>query len=113
MGCVQGCDDSSRRDVNFFLAADFTDLESTLASSPALHTALSLQVCHNHGFKAFEAPLGGITPSRGVLLVAFFRTLFGTSRLLALCNVIGLQVWAPTQSFSVGFFFVKKTFGLP
>ena len=53
--------------------------------------ALSDQFCHTYGFAGFQPVLSDKSGSTGFRLTAFFRTLFGSSRLLALCNVIGLR----------------------
>ena len=84
------CDESKVKDVNLFLASDFSDLRMTLTSNPALEEILKSGFCHGLGFEMFE-PKHNISLSKGHNFVTFFRTLFGTSRLIALCNAIAWQ----------------------
>lgn len=74
-----GCDDNRLRDVYFLLASNYAQLSQTLAKNKYLSQALSQRVCQSYGLNS------------GSIMVDFYATLFGSSRILALCNVISIE----------------------
>ena len=94
-----GCDDNRIRDVYFLLTFNYAQLSQTLNANQALKQALFNSVCQSYGFDGIEAegePSQTIIPithgsCSGFPMVDFYVTLFGSSRIMALCNVIGIE----------------------
>ncbi len=93
-----GCDINRYRDVYFLLASNFVQLSSTLEASKGLKAKLESSVCDSYGFDLTTSGSGtGGTDQKtesypvGVALVEFYATLFGTSRIMALCNVLKIK----------------------
>ncbi len=90
-----GCDANSFRDVYFLLAFNYAELQQTLKVNYGLKTSLSSHVCQSYGFNNVtsreddDASVPDMCSSFS--LVEFYATLFGTSRIMALCNVIAIQ----------------------
>ena len=82
-----GCDEESFLETRLLVSEDFNDLLQTLAN-PSLRFALTNQICNSYGFN-LKSSLQATC--MGYRLVEFFKTLFGTSRMIALCNVIAWQ----------------------
>jgi len=85
-----GCDNNRLRDVYFLLASNYAQLSQTLDKNKVLKGALSQRVCKSYGFE-FENDFFETLTSSGSIMVDFYATLFGSSRILALCNVISIE----------------------
>ena len=90
------CDEEQFRDVYFLLAFNYEQLLQTLQKNTGLESALKSHVCQSYGFPHLfldegqqERPLEPVCS--GFRLVEFYATLFGTSRIMALCNVINMH----------------------
>lgn len=92
-----GCDDNRIRDVYYLLASNFQQLSRTLKSNVNLRAALSAHVCQSYGFNIHKS-IDDICS--GIRMIEFYATLFGTSRIMALCNVIGIEagLWKKADS---------------
>ena len=94
-----GCDDNRIRDVYFLLTFNYAQLSQTLDSNKALKEALFNTVCQSYGFELQVTPDDHSQPNKfkrlgsssGFSMVDFYITLFGSSRIMALCNVIGIE----------------------
>lgn len=84
-----GCDANSLRNVYFLLAFNYAQLLQTLDSNSGLKSALSQYVCQSYGFTNVSHV--SISVCASYKMAEFYATLFGTSRIMALCNVIGIQ----------------------
>ncbi len=82
-----GCDRDRYREVYFILASDFEQLRRAL-ELPSLRRSVEEGVCQSLGFADIGSDLAVCSAS---LLSEFYRTLFGTSRTVALCNVVALE----------------------
>lgn len=93
------CDANTFRNVYFLLAFNYAQLRKSLHVNQVLSSALHTHVCHSYGFDMMmSSSSGSICLSSKV--VEFYATLFGTSRIMALCNVIGIQMgtWSKADS---------------
>ena len=81
------CDDERLQETKLLVSEDFQDLLNTL-KNPSLEYALSTQICGSYGFNLTSRIQGTCL---GYQLLEFFKVLFGTSRIIALCNVIAWQ----------------------
>ncbi len=80
------CDRERYREVYFILASEFDVLSRTLRIS-SLTRSLEEGVCDSLGFKVPPVPSAVCAAS---LVSEFYRTLFGSSRTMALCNVMAI-----------------------
>lgn len=94
-----GCDVNRFRDVYFLLASNYPQLSKSLNSNLGLKHALSSSVCNMYGFSMITND-NDVNVCPGFHLVEFYATLFGTSRIMALCNVIGIEAgrWTMADS---------------
>ncbi len=83
------CDRDRYREVYFILASDSLPLRQALGV-PTLRRSMEEGVCQSLGFD-FGGGGEGSSVSRSSQAAEFYRTLFGTSRTLALCNVLAVQ----------------------
>ena len=84
------CPDCHRdryREVYFFLASNFAQFRRALELS-SLRRSMEEGICQSLGFHQLESTSATCSAS---LLSDFYRTLFGSSRTVALCNVIALE----------------------
>ena len=82
-----GCDTERHEETRLLVSEDFQDLLQTL-KNPSLRFELTNQICSSFGFE-LKSRLQATC--LGDQLVEFFKVLFGTSRIIALCNVIAWQ----------------------
>ena len=83
------CDANRFRDVYFLLAFSHAQLLKNLKMSIGLQSALMGQVCRSYGFQSMDqVPMPSYA---GFRLLEFYATLFGASRIMALCNLMGIQ----------------------
>ena len=82
-----GCDKERLQETRLLVSEDFEDLLQTL-KKPSLRFELTNQICSSYGFNLNSRLQGTCL---GDQLVEFFKVLFGTSRIIALCNVIAWQ----------------------
>ena len=88
ISCLE-CDSVQFRKVYFLLAFDYGQLFKTLENNSGLKSSLSNRVCESNSFKVSHASTGFTSSAHH--LVDFFSMLFGSSRVTALCNVIGVE----------------------
>ena len=82
-----GCDLERVQETTLLVSEDFDDLLKTL-ENPSLRFELTNKICKSYGFNmTTKLQLTCL----GDQLVEFFKVLFGTSRINALCNVIAWQ----------------------
>jgi len=81
------CDQGRRREVHYLLANGSASLSETL-NVPALRHALEGGVCGSLGFNESLA-LPSLCGSSQQM--EFYRTLFGTARTIAMCNVLAIR----------------------
>ncbi len=81
------CDLERQRDVYFLLTSSYNQLRWVLEIQ-ALREAMENGVCQSLGFDGKQ--LRGTT-CKGSRLMEFYRTLFGTSRAIALCNALAVE----------------------
>merc|ERR1719422_1370392 len=82
-----GCDLERLQETTLLVSEDFEDLLKTL-ENPSLRFELTNKICKSYGFNmTTKLQLTCL----GDQLVEFFKVLFGTSRINALCNVIAWQ----------------------
>ena len=81
------CSEECLQETQLLVSEDFQDLLQTL-KNPSLRFELTNQICSSYGFNLTSRLHGTCL---GDQLVEFFKVLFGTSRILALCNVIAWQ----------------------
>ena len=86
------CDDNRLRDVYFLLAFNYAQLSHTLARNQGLKQALARNVCQYYGFNVQEDKSNKEATSiqSGFRMVEFYATLFGSSQIMALCNLISI-----------------------
>lgn len=88
------CDDNRLRDVYFLLAFNYAQLSHTLARNEGLKQALTRNVCQYYGFNVQEDHHRNWTKTTsiqsGFRMVEFYATLFGSSQIMALCNLISI-----------------------
>ena len=92
------CDDNRLRDVYFLLAFNYAQLSNTLTMNEGLKQALAASVCQSYGFNITDSLQDWTKVSQsGFRMVEFYATLFGSSRIIALCNLISIaQGQSPT-----------------
>lgn len=92
------CDHERHRAVYFFLSSNYDTLAKT-SRNPGMRAALENGICHSLGFNMTTI---GRSSCVGLKKMEFYKTLFGTSRTIALCNVIaaesGLLLLAHSQA---------------
>ena len=88
ISCLE-CDSVQFRKVYFLLAFDYGQLFKTLENNSGLKSALSNRVCESNGYKVSHATTTFTSSTHH--LVDFFSVFFGSSRVTALCNVIGVE----------------------
>ncbi|XP_059094284.1 uncharacterized protein LOC131889236 isoform X2 [Tigriopus californicus] len=82
-----GCEEERYRDVYYLLATKYNMLKSSL-QIPALRTSLMNWACRENGFEQIGGPKHDHGVCIGYQLMDFHRTLFGSSRTIALCNIL-------------------------
>ena len=82
-----GCDTERLQETRLLVSEDFDDLLKTL-KNPSLRFELTNKICNSYGFNITSKLQSTCLGDR---LVEFFKVLFGTSRITALCNVIAWQ----------------------
>ena len=84
-----GCDVERHRDVYFLLASNFDRLLSALKSNPTLRSSLENGLCQSHGFDHISD--SDAAKCVGLRTMEFYSPLFGSSRTIALCNVLAAE----------------------
>ena len=84
-----GCDVERHRDVYFLLASNFDRLLSALKKNPTLRSSLENGLCQSHGFDHISD--SDMAKCVGLRTMEFYSTLFGSSRTIALCNVLAAE----------------------
>ena len=87
-----GCTQERLSDVYFLLATNFGKMSKAL-SHTNIRTALAqTDICENYGIRIARDDINETTSRYfGQNLVNFYTTLFGTSRIVALCNVLAIE----------------------
>ena len=87
-----GCTQERKSDVYFLLATNFGKMSKAL-SHTNIRTALAqTDICENYGIRVARDDENETTSKYfGHNLVNFYTTLFGTSRIVALCNVLAIE----------------------
>ena len=93
MSLIQGvicplCDQERYNEVHFLMSAEYSQLISSL-SNPSIRFALAVQICSSYGFDNVKRSYYGTCLSLQV--IEFFKILFGTNRIIALCNIIASE----------------------
>ena len=84
-----GCDVERHRDVYFLLASNFDLLLAALKKNPTLRSSLENGLCQSHGFAHISD--SDMAKCVGLRTMEFYSTLFGSSRTIALCNVLAAE----------------------
>lgn len=82
-----GCEEERYRDVYYLLATKYNMLKRSL-QIPALKNSLMNWACRENGFEQIGAPKPDHDVCISYQLMDFHRTLFGSSRTIALCNIL-------------------------
>lgn len=88
------CDVERYRDVYFLLATNFDHLLAAMTANPILRGSLGNGLCQSHGFDwngIFAAVAANSSRCVGYRTMEFYRTLFGSSRTIALCNILSAE----------------------
>lgn len=87
------CSIQQLNDVYFFLANNFGEMSKTISNANIQSALTRSGICANYGIDPSAVNGDYATTSKylGHSLVNFYTTLFGTSRIVALCNVLAIE----------------------
>ena len=87
-----GCTSEKLSDVYFLLATNFGKMSKALSHTNIRAALTRTGVCEDHGVAInLEAVDMSTTNFVGHTLINFYTTLFGTSRIVALCNILAIE----------------------